>query len=54
MRDAERVADGLGIVDILPRAAAARPRHRLAMVVELKRHANDLGARGRRKMRDHA
>ena len=50
MGDAEPVADGLGVVDVLAGAAAARALHRLAMIIELERHADHLGAgvRGQR------
>ena len=52
MGDAEPVGDLLGVVDVLARAAGARPACRLAMVVELERHPDDLGA-GARGERGH-
>ena len=52
MGDAEPVADGLGVVDVLAGAAAARALHRLAMIVELERDADHLGA-GARGERGH-
>ena len=54
MGDAEPVADGLGIVDVLPGAAAARALHRLAMIVELERDADHLGAGARGERGDDA
>ncbi len=52
MSDAEPVAYRLGIIDVLARAAAPRPLHRFAMIVELKRDADYLGA-GLRGQRGH-
>ena len=50
MRDPEPVGDRLGVVNVLPRAARARPLDRLAMIVELERDPDHLraGARGER------
>ncbi len=45
--DSEPVGDGLGIVDVLPGTAGARAAHRFAVVVELQRHADHLGAGAR-------
>ena len=53
MGDAEPVADGLGVVDILARAARTAALHRFAMIVKLERHPDHLGARTRRHRRDH-
>ncbi len=44
MGDAEPVGDLLGVVDVLAGAAGARAAHRLAMIVELERDADHLGA----------
>ncbi len=44
MGDSEPVGDRLGVVNVLPRAARAGPPDRFAMIVELERHSNDLGA----------
>jgi hypothetical protein len=49
MGNTEPVGDGAGIADILPGAAAARPPRRRAMVIELERDADRLGAGGGRK-----
>ena len=54
MGDAEPVADGLGVVDVLAGAAGARALHRLAMVVELERDADHLGAGARGQRGDDA
>src|SRR4051812_12195197 len=55
MSDAEPVGDGLGVIDVLPRAARARSARGLAMVVELERHADDLGTGlGGERSRDRA
>ena len=54
MSDAQPVADGLGVVDILAGAAAARPLHRLAMIVKLERHPDHLGAGARSQRGDDA
>ena len=54
MGDAEPVADGLGIVNVLPRAARARALDRLAMVVKLERDADHLGPGSRGERGDHA
>ena len=51
MGDAEPVADGLGVVDVLPGAARARALHRFAMVVELERDPDHLGAACARRAR---
>ncbi len=47
MRDAEPVGDLLRVVNVLPGAAGAAAPHRLAMIVELQRHADHLGAGAR-------
>ena len=47
MGDAEPVGDGLGIVDVLPRAAGARALGRFAMIVELERHPDHLRSSAR-------
>ena len=54
MRDAELVGDRARIANILPSAAAARPAHGRAMIVELQRHADRLGARARGQCSHHA
>ncbi len=55
MGDAEPVGDLLRIIDVLPGAACARAAHRFAVIVELERHSNDLGARpGGERGRDGA
>ena len=54
MRDAEPVAHRLGIVNVLPRAARAGALDRLAMVVELERDPDHLGAGLRGQHRDDA
>jgi hypothetical protein len=47
MGDAEPVANSLGVIDVLARAAASRTLHRLAMIVELERDSDHLGAAAR-------
>ena len=44
MGDAEPVGDLLRIINVLPGATGARTAHRLAMIVELERHADHFGA----------
>ena len=51
MGDPEPVGDHLGVVDVLAGAAGARAPHRLAMIVELERDADDLGAGAARRAR---
>ena len=47
MGDAEPVGDQLRVVDVLARAAGTGPSYRFAMVVQLQRHADHLGAGAR-------
>ena len=49
MRNAEPIADGAGIANVAAGTAAARPADRLAMIVELERNPDRLGAGGRRE-----
>ena len=52
VRNAERLGDAAGIVDVLAGAAGALPVGRLAMVVELERHADHVVAAGLEEPRD--
>ena len=47
MGDAEPLGDRLGVVDVLAGAAGPRAPDRLAMIVELERHSDHLGAAAR-------
>jgi hypothetical protein len=53
MSDAEPLGDLGGIVDILPRAAAAGARHRRTVIVELERHPDHFGAAPRGERGHH-
>ncbi len=53
VRDSEAVGDHLGVVNVLARAACARASHRFAMIIELERHADHLGAGARRERSRH-
>ena len=44
MRNAERLGDAAGVVDVLAGAAGALAVRRLAVIVELQRHADDVVA----------
>lgn len=44
MRNADRLADAAGVVDILTGAAGAGPVHRRAMIVKLQRDAENVVA----------
>ncbi len=54
MRDAESIGDRAGVANILPGAAAAGAANGGAMIVELERHADGLGAGARGQRGDHA
>ena len=54
MGDAQPVGDGAGVVNVLAGAAGARAADRFAMVVELHRHADHLGAGARGERGDDA
>ena len=53
MRDLEPVRDAPRVLDILARATGALAPDRLAMIVELKRDADDIVAFGLQQGRDH-
>ena len=53
MRDLEPVRDAARVLDILARATGAFASDRLAMIVELKRDADDIVAFGLEQSRDH-
>jgi hypothetical protein len=54
MGDAEPVAYGLGIIDVLAGATGASALDRLAMIVKLERNADHLGPGLRGQRGDHA
>ncbi len=53
MRDAQPIAHRARVANVAARATAARPAHRLAMVVELQRDADRFRPGPRRQRRDH-
>jgi hypothetical protein len=53
MRDIELLRDAAGIVDILAGAAGALAMRRLAVIVELQRHADDVVALAFQQSRHH-
>ena len=53
MRDAERLGDAAGVVDVLAGAAGALAVGRLAVVVELQRHADHVVAGRLEEAGDH-
>jgi hypothetical protein len=53
MRDAKLVGDRARVADVLPRTACPRTLRRLAVIIELERHADGFRARPSRQRRDH-